>query len=207
MQTQIVNSNYQQIVRRGRWLEYFTIGWNSLEAITAIVAGVIAGSVALVGFGFDSVIESLSGAVLLWRLTIGEKREQTALKLVGGCFLILAAYIGVDAVKALSLGEPPRESLLGIAIAVLSLIVMPLLAREKRKVAVQLNSRALAADARQTDLCAYLSVVLLGGLMLNAAFGWWWADPAAALAMTVIIVREGVQALRGKTCCDSGACH
>jgi divalent metal cation (Fe/Co/Zn/Cd) transporter len=161
------------IVRRGRNLEILTIGWNSLETIAAIGAGIIAGSIALVGFGFDSVIESLSGAVLLWRLAAGEQREKLALRLVGVSFLILAAYVGFDAVKSLVLRESPEISYLGLAIAALSLVVMPLLARAKRKVAAAINSRAMLADSRQTDICAYLSAILLGGLVLNALFGFW----------------------------------
>lgn len=170
-------------VRRGRNLEYLTIGWNSLEAVAAIAAGASAGSIALVGFGFDSVIESVSGAVLLWRLFAGEGREKLVLRLVGASFLALAAYVGFDAVKSLLLQESPEASYIGIAIAALSLVVMPILARAKRRVAANLNSRAMLADSRQTDICAYLSAILLGGLILNALFGWWWADPVAALVM------------------------
>lgn len=196
------------ITRRGRNLEYFTIGWNSLEAIVAIGAGIIAGSVALVGFGFDSVIESLSGGIILWRLFAGEVREKLALQLVGISFLILAAYVGFEAIKSLIFYESPERSYLGIAIAALSLIVMPILARAKRKVAVSLNSRAMLADSKQTDICAYLSAILLGGLVLNALFGWWWADPVAALVMLPIILKEGVEGLRGETCgCNETACH
>jgi divalent metal cation (Fe/Co/Zn/Cd) transporter len=194
-------------VRRGRRLEYLTIAWNSLEAIAAIGAGLFAGSVALVGFGVDSVVETSSGAILLWRLRDGERgerREGTALRLVGVSFLLLAAYVAFDAVKSLVMREPPEASYIGIGIAALSLVVMPLLAGAKRRVAVNLNSRALKADSRQTDLCAYLSAILLGGLLLNALFGWWWADPLAALVMFPIIAGEGIQALRGETCDD---CH
>ena len=194
--------------RRGRNLEYLTIGWNSLEAVAAIGAGLLAGSIALVGFGFDSVIESLSGAVLLWRLTGSEVREKLALRLVGGSFLVLAAYVGFDAVKSLILREPPEASYIGIAIAALSLVVMPVLARAKRKVAASLNSRAMLADSRQTDICAYLSAILLGGLVLNALFGFWWADPVAALVMVPIIVKEGIEGLRGEHCgCNETTCH
>jgi divalent metal cation (Fe/Co/Zn/Cd) transporter len=191
---------------RGRRLEYLTIGWNSLEGIIAIGAGLFAGSIALVGFGIDSVIEVSSGAIILWRLASGEHREQLALKLVGVSFLALAAYIGFDAVKSLWLVEPPEASYVGIALAALSLVVMPVLARAKREVASQLNSRAMHADSRQTDICAYLSAILLGGLILNAVFGWWWADPVAALVMVPIIAIEGVRALRGETCCDLHEC-
>ena len=189
-------------VQRGRRLEYLTIGWNSLEAVIAIGAGAVAGSIALVGFGFDSVIEVSSGAILLWRLLGDEQREKIALRLVGISFLALAAYVAFDAVKSLWLRDAPDESRIGIALAALSLIIMPILARAKRKVAANLNSRALAADSRQTDICAYLSAILLAGLGLNALFGWWWADPFAALIMTPIIIKEGIEALRGEICCD-----
>jgi len=193
-------------VRRGRQLEYLTIGWNSLEAIVAVGAGLLAGSTALIGFGIDSVIESLSGVILLWRFISGEHRERAALKLVGASFLALGAYVAFDAAKSLIAHEPPDESYIGIAIAALSLIVMPLLARAKRRVAAGLNSRAMLADSRQTDICACLSAILLAGLGLNALFGWWWADPVAGLMMTPIIVKEGIEALRGETCC-SEVCH
>jgi divalent metal cation (Fe/Co/Zn/Cd) transporter len=192
-------------VIRGRRLEYFTIIWNSLESMVALGAGLIAGSIALVGFGFDSLIESASGGILLWRLhdgAKGEQREQTALKLVGISFLLLAGYVAFDAAQSLLRGEPPEASYIGIALALLSLIVMPLLSRKKRQVAALLNSRALQADSRQTDLCAYLSAILIGGLLLNAVFGWWWADPLAALVMVPMIAKEGVAALRGETCSD-----
>ena len=194
-------------LRDGRRLEYLTIGWNSLEAIVAVVAGLIAGSVALVGFGFDSVIEVSSGAIILWRLVSGEHRERLALRLVGISFLALAAYIAFDAAKSLWLRQPPDASSIGIIIAALSLIVMPLLARAKRKVAAALNSGAMQADSRQTDICAYLSAILLVGLALNWLFGWWWADPLAALIMIPIITKEGIGALRGETCCDGASCH
>jgi divalent metal cation (Fe/Co/Zn/Cd) transporter len=191
-------------VRRSRRLEYLTIIWNSLEGLIAIGAGLAAGSIALVGFGFDSVIEVSSGAIILWRLVSGEHREKLALRLVGVSFLALAAYVAFDAAESLWLREAPESSYIGIAVAAFSLIVMPLLARAKRAVAAELNSRAMHADSRQTDLCAYLSAILLGGLVLNAFFGWWWADPVAALIMVPIIVNEGIEALRGETCDD---CH
>ena len=126
---------------------------------------------------------------------------------MGASFLILAAYVAYDAGKSLIAREPPESSYVGIALSALSLVVMPLLARAKRRVAAGLNSRAMQADSRQTDICAYLSAILLGGLLLNALFGWWWADPVAALIMVPIIAKEGVEALRGETCCDEGACH
>ncbi len=197
-------------VRRGLRLEYLTLAWNSLEALIAIAAGLIAGSIALVGFGFDSVVECASGAVLVWRLRTDaevhrrERVEQLALKLVGISFLLLAAYVAYEAVENLLRREAPRHSVPGICLAIASLIVMPLLARAKRRVAAGLNSNAMHADSRQTDLCAYLSAILLGGLVLNATLAWWWADPVAALIMVPIITKEGVAALRGENCgCES----
>ena len=198
-------------VRRGRLLEYLTIVWNLLEGIISIGAGLLAGSIALIGFGFDSLIEVSSGAALLWRLHMDaperrEKAEAIALKVVGISFILLAVYVAFDAIKSLVKGELPEASYLGIAIAALSLLVMPYLAKAKRRVAAMIQSRALQADSRQTDICAYLSAILLGGLLLNALFGWWWADPLAALIMVPIIAKEGIEALRGETCCDD-ACH
>jgi divalent metal cation (Fe/Co/Zn/Cd) transporter len=188
-----------------------TVGWNILEAVIAVVAGLLAGSIALIGFGFDSVIEVSSGAILLWRLYADhdsarrEQIEKRALKLIGLSFFALAAYVAYDALQSLVRFAPPETSYPGIVLAALSMLVMPLLAREKRKVATAISSRALQADSRQTDICAYLSAILLGGLVLNAALGWWWADPVAALVMVPIIVKEGRETLRGETCCDS--CH
>lgn len=190
-----------RLVERGRRLEFFTIGWNIIEAIVSIGAGLLAGSIALIGFGVDSLIESASGTVLLWRLRAGEKgeeREQRALKLVGWSLLALAAYVAVEAAKSLIEGEEPQRSIPGIIIAALSLVVMPLLAKAKRKVAAGLKSKAMAADSTQTDICAYLSAILLGGLGLNALLGWWWADPIAGLMMVPIIAKEGLEALRGE---------
>jgi divalent metal cation (Fe/Co/Zn/Cd) transporter len=191
-------------------LEWFTIAYNSLEGVASLAAGMLAGSISLVGFGFDSVIEVISGAALLWRLQahtpqLHEQRERVALKLVGSCFLALAIYVAYEAIDALASRVPPHPSPFGVAVAALSLIVMPVLARAKRHVAAGIGSSAMTADARQTDFCTYLSAVLLAGLLLNAATGWWWADPAAALVMVPIIAKEGLDGLRGRTCCAS--CH
>jgi divalent metal cation (Fe/Co/Zn/Cd) transporter len=189
----------------GRRLEYFTIAWNSLEAVVSVWAGVLAGSTALVGFGIDSVIESSSGAVLLWRLRDGGDhmaRERLALKLVGVSFLALAAWVAYESATSLLGREATEVSYPGIAIAALSLLVMPWLARRKRRVAADISSRALESDSRQTSLCAYLSAILLGGLGLNALLGWWWADAVAALVMVPIITQEGVRALKGEACED-----
>lgn len=200
-------------VRRGRQLEYFTISYNSLEGLIAVFAGLVAGSIALVGFGFDSLIEVTSGSVLLWRLhaDVNEQRreqvEAISLRIVGALFVLLALYVTYDSVKSLIRHETPEESVVGIVLAAVSLVIMPLLVRAKRKVARAINSGALMADSRQTELCTYLSAILMVGLLLNATLGWWWADPVAALVMVPIIVKEGIEALRGETCCDEGPCH
>ena len=201
-----------RLVRRGRYLEYFTIGYNSLEGIIAVAAGLLAGSIALVGFGFDSLIEVTSGALLLWRLHADvdeirrERVEAITLRLVGICFLVLALYVIYDSVESLLRHKAPDESLIGIILAAVSLVVMPLLVRAKRRVARSINSGALMADSKQTELCTYLSAILLGGLLLNALLGWWWADPVAGLIMVPIIAKEGIEALQGETCCDD-ECH
>ena len=201
------------LARRGRRLEYFTIAWNSLEGLIAILSGLIAGSIALVGFGFDSLIEVTSGATLLWRLSVEvneEKRERieaVALRIVGLCFIALAIYVSYESITSLLRRDAPERSVPGIVLAIVSLVVMPLLARAKRRVSRGINSGAMFADARQTDFCVYLSAILLGGLLLNALLGWWWADPVAALVMVPLIIKEGVEALQGKTCCDEGGCH
>jgi divalent metal cation (Fe/Co/Zn/Cd) transporter len=194
-------------VRRGIKLEYLTVAWNALEAALAIATGVMAGSVALVGFGFESVIEVASGGVLLWRLRTDnqhdarERRETKALRLVGICFLVLAAYIAIEAAESLVSRHAPKTTYLGVAIAVASMVVMPLLARGKRRVAAGLGSRALEADSRQTSICAYLSVILLAGLVLNGWLGWWWSDPVAALGMVPLVVKEGFEGLLGEARC------
>lgn len=204
-------SERQALVRRGQRLEYATVGYNVLEGVIAIAAGVVASSVALVGFGVDSGIEVLSGLVLLWRLHSDadeerrERVERTALRLVGVSFFLLAAYVAFDAARSLLLREPPDESPAGIALAAVSLVVMPLLVRAKRRVAAAIDSRALDADATQTAMCTWLSAILLGGLLLNAVAGWWWADPVAALVMVPIIAREGWEGIRGEHCSDCRA--
>jgi len=191
--------------RKGRRLEYFTLAWNLIEAGVAVAAGITAGSIALVGFGVDSLIECLSGGILLWRLQLheaDERREEIATKLVGVSFFLLAAYVAFDATKTLIMREEPHVSIVGIVLSCASLIVMPLLARAKRRVALDLESRSLDADSRQTDLCAYLSAILLGGLALNALLGWWWADPIAGVIMVPIIAREGYETLQGDECAN-----
>lgn len=211
--TQLHDTTRRRLIVQGQRLEYFTIAYNSLEGLIAIGAGAVAGSMALIGFGFDSLIEVTSGAALLWRLHAElderkrERAEQITLRIVGVCFLMLALYVSYESITALFHRTPPERSWPGIALAIVSLIVMPLLANAKRRVAREIGSRAMSADARQTDLCTYLSAILLGGLILNALLGWWWADPVAALVMVPIIGREGIEALRGQTCCEDGTCH
>jgi divalent metal cation (Fe/Co/Zn/Cd) transporter len=198
----------EALVARARQLEYLTIAWNTLEAIIALVSGVIAGSVALVGFGLDSAIETTSATILLWRLRADydaahrERAERIAHRLVGICFLLLAAYIAIESIRNLWLREASVRSVPGVLIAVAAVIVMPLLARAKRRVAAELGSRALHSDSKQADFCAYLSAILLVGLTLQFTLGWWWADPVAALIMVPIIAREGVRGLPGHSCDD-----
>ena len=198
----------RRLVKRGRALSYITLGYNLLEGIASLLFGTIAGSIALIGFGIDSLIEVTSSLAALWRLradldvTRRESVEKVALRVIGVCFIGLAVYIFAEAGLTLIEHEPPARSVPGMVVAVLSVVIMPVLARAKRRVAVALDSRALEADATQTDLCMYLSAIVLGGLALNALFGWWWADPVAALVMTPFIAREGISGLRGEESCD-----
>jgi divalent metal cation (Fe/Co/Zn/Cd) transporter len=195
------------LVRRGLRLNYLTIGYNTVEAIVSIAAGLVAGSVALIGFGVDSGIEVTASIAAQWRLRADidperrERVERTTHRVIGGSFLALAAYVAVESVTTLWEREAPDSSTWGLVILVLSVLVMPVLARAKRRVAQALQSRALEADATQTSLCAYLSIIALSGVGLNALAGWWWADPLAALVMVPIIAREGIEGVRGETEC------
>jgi len=204
--------NRHSLVGRGQRLEYFTILYNSLEGLISIIAGLVAGSVSLIGFGLDSLIEVTSGAALLWRLhhdlnpSRREHVERITVRIVGWCFVALAAYVAYDSGSTLIRHQTPARSLPGIVLAAVSLVVMPLLARAKRRVARGLGSTAMRADSRQTDFCTYLSAILLGGLLLNAILGWWWADPVAGLVMVPIIAREGIEGLRrSRLCCAEHA--
>lgn len=193
-----------------RWLqlEYLTVGWNIVEGAVAITLAVMANSVALLAFGVDSLIESISGGVLIWRLRAergGEHEdaveaiERYAERLVGISFFILGAYVAMNAARSLVEHSEPEASPAGMVLIVVSIGVMVWLARAKRQTADGLGSRALHADAAQTIACWRLSVIALGGIALNAAFGWWWADPAAALGITVLLALEGLEAWRGET--------
>jgi len=203
-------TNRLKLVRRGFYLAVFTVAWNLIEGIIAIVSGIFAGSVALVGFGVDSFVESASGIVVGWRFSYemnGRSEEQTekaelcAARIAGTLLLMLAAYLLIDSSRRLlGFGREPDHSLPGIALTIISLAVMPILARAKLKTAAGLESKALRADAYETITCAWLSTTTLAGLVLNAAFSWWWADPVAALVLIPFIVREGLEGLRDR--CD-----
>ncbi len=193
------------LLKKGVLLEYVTIGWNVAEAIVAIVAGIIAGSIALVGFGLDSIIEIVAAGMLLWRLRLelqGQKTmeehtiaERRALFVVGVTFFLLALYIVNESGSKLYYKEKSEESIVGLVLSILSLIAMPVLAVMKFRTAKSLESKALRADAVETAVCAYLSFALFLGLGLRTWFGWWWADPVAALLMVPLIVREGWEAI------------
>lgn len=191
-----------RLQRRARWLVIATITWNVIEAIVAITAGAVASSAALVSFGLDSSIEVGAAAVTLWYLAgVDEAREQRALKLIALSFFALAAYVAFDAGRDLLTDAEPETSVVGIVLAALSLLVMPALARAKRINGEALHNRTLIAEATQTKLCTYLSVILLAGLGLRATLGWTWADPVAALFIAVLAIREGREAWEGEECC------
>lgn len=203
------SSSRSGMVEHGLRLEYLTVGWNVIEGLVSVAAAVAAGSVALLGFGLDSFVETTSGLILIWRLR-AERRapghaeikrlDERAHKLVAFSLFLLAAYVAFDAASALINSKRPQSSVVGIAITSLSMGVMWWLARAKRRAAAALGSRALEADAFQTTACWWLSLVTLGGIGLNVILGWWWADPVAALGMTYFLVREGREAWRGEEC-------
>ena len=194
----------QALVRRGLWLNYATIGYNCLEAGAALIAGWLSGSVALVSFGIDSVIEVAASGAAQWRLRTDVQSarrqdvERTTARIIGWSFLAVAVYVVVDSGRALLLRDHPERTVVGVVILALSVVVMPMLARAKQRIARAMGSRALESDAMQTSLCAYLSAIALGGVVLNAWLGWWWADPIAALAMVPIIAKEGFEGVRGE---------
>jgi divalent metal cation (Fe/Co/Zn/Cd) transporter len=189
--------------RRIRWLVAATITYNVIEAVVAITAGTIASSVALIGFGLDSVIEVGSAAAVAWQFAgpDPELREKAALRVIAGSFFALAAYVTVEAVRTLVGGDPPEHSTVGIVLVAISVVVMPFLSAAQRRAGRELGSASAVADSKQTLLCTYLSAAVLLGLVLNSALGWWWADPVVALGLAAVAIREGRQALRGETCC------
>ncbi len=199
----------ESLVRRARSLARLGLAWHAVEAAVAIAAGMAASSIALIGFGADSVVESIAGVVLLWRLGDGraqsEDAERRAQRLIGLTFWLIAAYVGVEAISSLLGGDEPSVSYVGIGLAAVTLVTMPPLAAAKARVAHQLGSSATRSEGRQNLLCAYLSAALLIGLGANAAFGWWWADPATALLIAGVAVNEGREAWRGEGCAD-GCC-
>jgi divalent metal cation (Fe/Co/Zn/Cd) transporter len=198
------------LVRRGLWLNWLTIGYNTVEAVIAVAAGVVSGSVALVSFGVDSGIEVTSSLAAHWRLRADidphrrDRVERVTHRIIGASFLALAVYVTVESTTTLWHREAPEASPVGLVILVLSVLIMPLIAKASGRVARALGSRALEADAAQTSLCAYLSAIALAGVGLNALLGWWWADPVAALVMVPIISKEGLGGIRGEADCD---CH
>lgn len=188
------------LLRRALRLEYVTILWNLIEAVVAVGFGIAAGSIALVGFGFDSSIEVFAASVVIWELRgVGKEREPLALRLIAITFFVLTFYVGFEAVRDLLIQSEPKESVPGIVLAALSLVVMPALAVAKRRTGRAMGSAALVADSSETMLCSLLSLILLIGLLLNATVGWWWADPVAAIGIAALALREGVEALRGES--------
>jgi divalent metal cation (Fe/Co/Zn/Cd) transporter len=202
--TSVAPGRRAALERRARWLARATIAYNLAEAAIAIAAGVAAGSIALISFGGDSLVECLSAVVILWQFRgVAEERERRALRMIGLAFFALAAYVTVESLRVLATGADADPSPVGIALAAVSLVVMPLLSWLKRRTGRELGSRAVVADSVQTLLCTYLSAALLGGLLLNALWGWSWADPVAAMVVAAVAAREGREAWRGEACdCD-----
>lgn len=192
--------------RRAQLLAGASVAYNLVEAGIAITAGVVAGSVALIGFGLDSVVEVSSGLIILWqfRHALPESRERTALRLIAVSFFALAAYVGIESVRSLATGAEPDSSPVGIGLAIASLVVMPVLSLAQRRTGRQLGSGAVVADGTQTLLCTYLSAILLVGLVLNATLSWSWADPVAGLVIAAVALKEGRAAWRGESCCAPG---
>lgn len=188
--------------QRALRLEVATLGWNVVEAVVALASGAVAASIALLGFGADSVVESAASVIVLWRLRgVDDEREERARRAVALSFVLLAAVVGAQAGIDLLRGARPEASTIGIALTALSLLVMPALGLVKRRVGQRLGSRAVVAGAAQTLLCAAMSAAVLTGLVLNASLGWWWADPTAALVLAALALREAREAWEGDDCC------
>ncbi|GAB2675814.1 cation diffusion facilitator family transporter [Thalassiella azotivora] len=199
----------EQLGRRARLLAAASVSYNLLEAVIAIGAGVVAGSVALIGFGMDSIVEVSSGLIILWQFShrLPETRERQAQRLMAFAFFALAGYVGVESLRALLGDAEPDSSPVGIGLAIASLVIMPFLSWAQRRTGRELGSAAVVADGTQTLLCTYLSGVLLAGLVLNTTLGWGWADPVAGLVIAAVAAREGLEAWRGDGCCAPGAAH
>jgi len=199
-------SERESLVRRAKFLAWLGLAWHGVEATVAIIAGIAAGSIALIGFGGDSLVESFAGFILLWRFagsrSASHEAEERAQKLIGATFWLLAAYIGVEAIRSLIGGNHPEVSYVGIGLAAVTLVTMPPLAAAKARVGERLGSSATKSEGRQNLLCAYLSAALLVGLGANALFGWWWADPVTALVIAGVALREGREAWAGNACDD-----
>jgi divalent metal cation (Fe/Co/Zn/Cd) transporter len=202
----LTSAERTRLGRRAQLLAGASVTYNVVEAVIAVSAGIAAGSVALIGFGLDSVVEVSSGLIILWqfRHRLPETRERQALRLMACSFFGLAGYVGFESVRALFLGGDPQASPVGIGLAIASLIIMPFLSWAQRRTGRALGSNAVVADSTQTLLCTYLSAVLLVGLVLNATLGWGWADPIAGLVIAAVAVREGVEAWKGEGCCAPG---
>ncbi len=198
----------ERLARRARILSWLSLAWMGVEGVVAIIAGIVAGSVALIGFGLDSVIEGFASTIIIWRFTgariHSEAAEQRAQKLVAIQFFVLAPYVGIESIRALINGERPEESLVGILLAAGSVVIMPILGIAKQRLAIQLGSAATKGEGRQNMLCAYLAGALLIGLLGNALFGAWWLDPIVGLLIAAVAVQEGVEAWRGDECDDCG---
>ncbi|MDX6553304.1 MAG: hypothetical protein QOH74_1792, partial [Gaiellales bacterium] len=195
-----------RLVQRAKLLAWGGVGWHFIEFAIAIAAGIAAGSIALIGFGVDSLIESIAGFILIWRFADRRSQsasaERRAQQLIGVSFLVLAMYVGFEAIRSLATGEHPEASWIGIGLAAVTAPTMPMLARMKRRVGEQLGSSATVSEGAQNMLCAYLSIALLIGLGANALLDWWWADPTTALGIAAVALREARQSWRGEACCD-----
>lgn len=198
--------DYLRLARRAKLLSWASLAYMGLEGVVAVVAGIVAGSIALIGFGIDSAIEGFASVVIVWRFTgwrtLSEEAERKAQKLVAIQFFILAPYVGLEAIRSLINADRPEESIVGIALAASSLVVMPLLGRAKQRIGRRIGSSATASEGKQNLLCAYLAAALLVGLLGNALFGAWWLDPVVALLIAYVAVQEGREAWRGDACCD-----
>lgn len=196
---------YLRGARRAKWLSWASLGYMAIEGIVAVVAGIVAGSIALIGFGLDSAIEGFASAIIVWRFTgrrtLSHEAEQRAQKLVAIQFFILAPYVGFESARGLLEGHRPEESLVGIVLAASSLVVMPWLGRAKQRIGTRIGSSATASEGRQNLLCAYLAGALLVGLLGNALLGAWWLDPVVGLLIAGLAIQEGREAWRGDACC------